>query len=1628
MPKKDSALLYQAIINSLTDRAQLKRMRLSQKALKELLHKHEFKSRLAAMPLYARCDCNGLLALCRPVMEGLNAEPQEGWLQHIYTVLYNQLFGGQTPTQTERDITRGGHFYIAALRVFLRHDGEYLPFDPKSQFRFMAPKDYGSIGAADEYAVLMGLFDTLYLYEMFYLGRFVMPFDLLGHIAGVHHIATHMGRQLARVGEMVDLPLVSAACATHDIGKYGCKGNETRRVPYLHYYYTEEWLKRYGLLQIAHVAANHSTWDLELENLPVESLLLIYADFRVKSRRDANNREEAIFYTLRQSYDVILSKLDNVDAAKKQRYERVYAKLCDFEQYMLSLGVNEDPYSDKPRPAEKKSSVLLSAEESVQRLRFKAIANNLQLMRRISSDASFADLLEDARSDKNWTNLRTYIDIFEEYFTYMTQKQKHMTMRFLYELFMHAQGDIRAQAATLYGRILSSYDVVYRKELPPNIKRAEPESTALSVWKECLAKVLLPGHKLAAQHRAWINYTLKTLLPSLLNSAGPQKGKLFLQEYLNCFEDARFQDDAILFVLLDCFIRIPPHMLAGVWIDAPINKACALAGLSERSMQAVAMRFCLYVLAKVKSKTDYADMIKAVLLALPAKKDIAVVYLERQTCALLGDMQGRLAACDDVVKNVNTADLFLENLKTATTWVTKEVNIQLLSYRVQHDSTVNCFQVATHFANLIRVSERLAVRHAAGEALVNVAPLLTLDQRNEIAVELVRGLENASYDFSKYIPQYLGRFLLYLHPKELDEVLREFQSYLKSSNAFAACITLPVVGVMMRHYDARYRKLFKEPRAAFEERKYRMLSMLMGGLAHYSEIVGRDAFLVIGKQLFGGALSIASKNELFGLMHKKLLMLLEEQDKGTLIFFNNAASLNHIYRFIIESRIEYAGLAASEPGKVAFFPGTFDPFSTSHKGIVRQMLDMGYEVYLALDEFSWSKRTQPHMVRRRIVNMSVADMFNVYLFPDDIPINIANHADLRRLRGLFTGRDLYFAAGSDVIINASAYKAPPGETTIHTFNHIVFLRNMDGEFAGRDEDVIRNRVKGKIQELVLPSELEDVSSSRIRDNIDHNRDISMLVDPVAQGYIYDNSFYLREPQYKDLVLPETMFFERHDGMERAARRKYIDMALEQNALSDRPADPAWVASSVKRQLNKPKSRLLMMLKGEDESVVQGIACYYATSAEFLYDEFRSVALAEFARRHTSGRIAVLAGIYVKGDCDKYEITRLLITEALADCLKEDYTYALYIVADSIQNSAACEALERQGFTPMPSTVDDAPVYAVDMRSPIALIEDVMNRIKPPLSNDAEVQRVLRQTHKDFAAAMSRLYPGRLVLSFHAGLLSHALINIVMKLNGVENLPPKARQYGPCMCVPYGKPLHGVMVPNTVTKALHVDKTYMPDMKSFRITKYPGYSSLRDQVRTIKSFNRPVLLVDDLLHKGYRLEELDPLFKEAGVEVHSIVAGILSGRGKDLMSVQGRWVESVYYIPNLRYWFVDSMLYPFLGGDSVFRDNYHTLSLRPSVNQIYPYTSPAFISDVPQSTLFDLSLTCLNNAKHILYVLEQRHQAMFGFNLTLNRLSEAMMTARVPDKGGCMHYDKNLSPSVYVDNDIEMLLRLEHLLK
>ena len=238
-----------------------------------------------------------------------------------------------------------------------------------------------------------------------------------------------------------------------------------------------------------------------------------------------------------------------------------------------------------------------------------------------------------------------------------------------------------------------------------------------------------------------------------------------------------------------------------------------------------------------------------------------------------------------------------------------------------------------------------------------------------------------------------------------------------------------------------------------------------------------------------------------------------------MIFLTNAAGLNHIYRYISDYMFFIGDINLKIPDKVAFFPGAFDPYSLSHKEITSTIRNMGFEVYLQTDEFSWSKLTLPNLLRRNIVEMSVADELNVYLYPEEEQVNIANVDDLKILRKNFSQSEVYMVMGRDVIVNASAYQEPYTEGSIYSFPHILFERKRGGEGAETEdmwEQAIK-KIRAKTIKLSLPPQYEDISSTQIRNYINENRDISTLVDPLVEQYVYEHSFYRREPQYKTLI-------------------------------------------------------------------------------------------------------------------------------------------------------------------------------------------------------------------------------------------------------------------------------------------------------------------------------------------------------------------------------------------------------------------------------------------------------------------------------------------------------------------------------
>lgn len=1540
------------------------------------------------LPVRQRLACRALIEAAVEAMPDIPA-PEGGWDGYVLSDATARLYPQhrRPATEPQEDFALCA---LLAIQLLLEEERRALPFDWHIDFAFCADEE---AAGSPFYPRFLQVWRQDFVYELLRLGSELTPFSTLQHIAMVHHVAMTAGRALRRSGAAVDLALTSAAAAGHDIGKFGCMPGE--RVPYLHYYYTDEWLTRSGLPQVGQVAGNHSTWDLELANLSVESMLLIYADFRSKQRREADGRETAALYALKDAFDVILSKLDNVDAAKKRRYEYVYRKLRDFEDYLIAHGVDVTLRGRNTEPSPPPDIALMKPDEYYRAFCLTAVEHNLDMMRRLSHEGLFSDLLEMARSEKDWTRVRTYLCVLEDYFTYLSTNQKIQTVYFLYELLLHPEGDIRRQAAALMGQVMAKFSLRYKKELPPSAPRAAVEQTQFALWSQYLNLLFYPDHKLTPQQTSHIRFTAKLVVSATLENCAPQETEQFLSVLLSHYQSPHVEDEGAALALTDTLCYLPLKLLTEERAEQVAAFALAQCRGRSPSLQAAALQFFFRASQTLPESHPLRSALERLrqeelTFALPSLR-----YRYARVCGVPAEQ------AMEALTNEEVSDILLDNLKTATPWMIKVVNVELLS-RYAACGMGSAMQIAAHFANLIRVSEAVVVRQRAGRALLGIAPRLTSEERNEIAVELAKALESGHYEFSKYIPQYLGTFMLWLPPAELDEVIDYLAELLSHSADSVVASALDTVGFALESYRT-YPQRFPEEEAVWDRRRRRLAGLLLKGMASYRQAVQQEAMYVLGDTLFASPRFPDERRAwLFTLCAHKLLFLMHENQEEGLNDLYCSAALYRMYQFIVRYETDNGPFRFTQRQKVAFFPGTFDPFTLSHKALACTIRDMGYEVFLAVDEFSWSKKTQPSLIRRRIASMSVADEFHVHLFPYNIPVNIATPGDLRRLKDMFAGRELYLIVGSDVIHGASSYKAAPSPDSVHSMNHIVFRRvsALHGEEKDMDADV--GMITGKVVQLQLPSQLEDISSTRIRENIDMNRDISHLIDPMVQEYIYQRGLYLREPQYKPLLSPGTLRFD-----EAAPEAPLL---AELQAIGMPPA----AAQGVQR-----RGERIMTLRSGDELLAA--ASFDQRRTRELLALLGDPVRVNDVRNAASGRLLCITGLYGRDD----ESLQLLLTQLFAQAMEQDCLWALFAALDAPASPMADDLLRQQGLRLV--RPGDPSLLLADMSAPVVFLQNVETAIKPPFSGDSAVLSAIRQARRRFKLGLVALYPGRLIFTISSQLVLHRLVEKITALNGVPMTPTQPRVLGPYMCVPFGKLLRRAAIPNTVTKTIHTDKVFAADRRTQWIQAFPGYAPLADQMRVVHSFRRPVILVDDQLHTGRRIGVLDPLAREQQVEIKEVLVGILSGQGRDLAQQLGRDVDYVYFVPNLRAWYVESTLYPFIGGDTVEHPAMERSSLQPSVNLILPYVYPEHLRQCGADAAYTFSRTCIENTLYIIEALETAYRRVYARSLTLRRLSEAVVLPLCPDKGR-MSYNPDGAVSDYLRDDLETLRRLENLFR
>lgn len=1627
--------LNQKISKKLLTSRYLRVSNISKALVGEFLKSNSYIENLVTMAEEKDFSCRKTLLLCEELMKNILEfnkskniykdeeevtldinfqveDNQTKWLNYLYNYSLKKAFPEAVSIKLNSLYDALCEVYLKVLRVVseVQKNTEDSTWQSLYPIKFLTEGEIRGLESDEEYVKFLKAFKRDYIYETMKLNGEVFGYNTLEHICGVHHLSLYIGRQAKLKNLPIDLGRVSGAAAGHDIGKYGCKGEELKRVPHLHYYYTDQWFKKHNINYIRNVAINHSTWDLELENLSLENLILIYSDFRVKNIQTDKGVKMHIF-SLADSFKVILDKLENLDDKKEKRYRRVYAKLKDFEDYLVSIGVDTTLEENQNLTLiDKPIYSLMQGKEVVQNLRYLSINHNIKLMHALRDEYSIEEIFEQARSEEHWKNLRQYIRVFEEYSTYLTQKQKIQTIRFLYDNLTHPEDDIRRHCAELIGILIGIFDEDYNKEIPKNVILEKSEINSGELFKEYLDLLLYPSYKIIASHRSWIGYSTRIMVNSLFKNCR----KNFIATYRSILMDyysatGNLSNETQLFLLETAkYIPVEPDAEN---LELLFNYIISMAKKRNTTLRLAALEVMSEVLEKSNSNNELREMTVEYLSMSNNRSKIPTENLLKLKLATQLNMREKIIIferyCD--LDNVRIPEIFLSNLKSATDWIKKKNQIELLLEYTLKNIGITGLHTAIHFCNLIKVSAVETVRKRAGFAILRIMPHLTLPERNEVAVELLRALEIDEHRFTEYIPPLLGEVLLWLEPKELNEIIDDFKYKIKSSEENIKPLILKTIGTCVAGYG-KYQNRFMEKKEASHKRLINMIGILLNGLGDYKIRVKQAAISSLGKDIFGAkTLSLEEKYNIFRLVGKKILTLITDDERDRIIFLTNSAALNHIYRFISDYSFFKGEIDIPISSKIAFFPGTFDPFSISHKTIAKAIRDKGFEVYLAVDEFSWSKKTLPNLLRKVLINMSVADELDIFIYPEIFQTNISNSEDLKRLKENFSHSEVYFVAGSDVVLNASCYRREHSENSIHSFPHIIFERG-----KSKHLEEAKKKIQGEVMVLNLPPSYATISSSQIRDYIDRNRDISSLIDPLVQQYIYENGFYQREPMEKLALTSSNIDIEFAEELTEGLIK----------IIGNSSKDKELVSQFLKEHSQKTASKLVIIKNVETHQVL-GFSALHWVRSNNLYNEVLCEKVSRYVRESGTGRLILIDAIYINNKDKNKALEEILITETLAYAIAKDYEYALFKPkAEEFYSLSTLESMKLCGFKELETIEETIPVLGVNMSNPCVLNLDIDNVLKEPFRSSGRVKSVIASTRKRLQETLTQVYPGELILPFDTHVLHEKMIKKVCKENRVPTKLSNNKEYGAAMCVPYGDMLDRYVVPNTVTKALHTEKYYSPDMKSFFIGESPYYLNLENQMKMIRSFNRPVILVDNILHKGYRMKALDPLLKKEGVQVQKIIAGVLSGRGKDLMDMQNREVDAVYFIPKLKVWFNENSMYPFIGGDALWRGSYPRRNLIPSVTSIMPYTYPIFIRNANKKSIYELSKVCIENSIEILRALENEYHLLYTRNLTLSSLGEVLTIPRRPDIGRDMYYDLSMYPSHYLQNDLEQLSRME----
>jgi nicotinic acid mononucleotide adenylyltransferase len=1544
--------------------------------------------------------------------------PVAAWHEPLFTEARRRLYPRTFPAPTP-EAARVSEFFFPLAAAVLEEQAaaggssihRQLPFVP------LAEEEIARWPSGAEYRRMLRHVGDDALLVTLALAQQWLGLSIYDHVLGVTGLSLWIGRQLARVVP-VDLPLLHGAAIGHDVGKFGCIGDEVERIPRLHYYYTHTWYHDRDLLSLGHIATNHSCWDLEQVRLPIETLLLIYADFRVKEWPDASGRQRMQIISLHDAFAAIRDKLENLDHEKVKRYRGVFSKLRGIEEYLQFLGVELNPpgfpVDVPPAPrlpegldivavlagAQRPDAVALASGRALATVRrLFATAHNLGVMERLRDLPALRALLEEARSFERWRDLRPYLAILSEYSPALSREQKTLALDFFIELLSHRDDDIRYHAANAIADLLSGEEEFWRKDLPSGIELV-PERTSLDELERVLGLLDRaggePDEDMGPSER--VLYAIPIMVRRLLRDAGPELRERAWERLGRVLAGRRSDGRALVGLYVCETLEVSLEWIPASAHDGLVAFAEAWMEHESESTRLMAWRLLLALVRQGRDRPQRMASIRACVERLGEQLRrwnlVAELFMLQELAVLAGlDELAERCRKERVGDRDPVREVFLRNLKSRVGWVEKKVSCDYLAdtaeLRREENRDPGAYfanEVAAHYANLLKVSRVEGARFHAGRCLLRVLPLLTVPQRNDLMVELLRSLELDVEAVTRYIPRFLGAVLASLPEQEFVEALDDIERNVRRGSESLQRLLLQTASWLM---------LSLEPARLEGPVLRRLTGMLLGALAESRGSTAVEGFAQIGMVL--ERLSRLPRRDprlrmFLALATKKVLALVTHRPSDRVRFFLIASALNHLERAF--ARV-HPRLAFRENPLVAFTPGTFDPFTEAHAAIVARTLESADEAMVQIDDYSWRKHALPRAQREELAWMALAAVPEAFLAPFRPPVNIASAAGLRILRRAFGARPLALVVGSDVLAGASAYGNP--ESAIWDIQHTIVVREDATDKRWRERIGCFRR---GVSVLTMPAWSRSVSSTSLREALDRHEELEHLCHPLVARTLVEGRLYVNYPAAKASVEPP----ETHLRVEHRA--------------GTLPAGLRLIASlGQKSRPQKVRTRRTLHVL---DATAAGGRPLAALRAHVFSAAAIPVVVGERALLPAATQLVgegALVEALALADVTDAAALHALLADSMAAWLHDGLLFTLVPLAgpggamlrEALRQHGACVGAGDGG--------EQGALAAIRLINPRVLVWDLEGLLHSPYAESPVVRRALTETRAALAAFFAALAPGTALLHVREEHWKRRVVEWAQERLREEG---RARRW---VVLGLGRQFSRDIVGDVPTVALDLERYLTWQGHDAGLQPQFGSPALAQQLAVARELGSSALLLAPLLERPEAVADVVAEAQPLGLRVRGVLVGVTNAATCAALELSGIPHRCGVIVPGWQGVLRESAVAPYLGGWSIVgRRPLELGSLLPSLNDCLPYHYPHDLG-LDESAALDFSRLALASARRLLRALEEVFRAREGLLLSVRDLGAVVRTPRCPPLPEGFVPPRERLPSHAVADDLEALARM-----